>query len=185
MWGIESQLKVVRERMKLLLEAHGSDITSAAYVAAEGELLLEQGSVAKKVLLLHEGSVAIQLRRSQGEPHTLAIIQAEEILGEMGLFGNGVHSADVRVTGGPAQLTVIDGDQLLQAMLFDSDLNLEILALLCQRCLISNQLVGVLLDGITAAHARDEELLEQSCDFLRRNSHSLSAAAEHLSVLHP
>jgi len=185
MWGIESQLKVVRERMKLLLEAHGSDITSTICIAAEGELLLEQGSVAKKILLLHEGSVAIQLRRSQGEQHTLAIIQAEEILGEMGLFGNGVNSADVRVTGGPAQFTVIDGDQLLQAMLFDSDLNLEILTLLCQRCLKSNQLVGVLLDGISAAYDKDQALLMQSCDLLRRNNHSLSAAADRLSVLHP
>lgn len=158
LWGIESQRKIAQERMKLLLEAHKSDTTPTTCIAAEGELLLEQGSVAKNVLLLHEGSVAIELRRSQGEPHTLAIIQAEEIPGELGLFGNGVHSAGVLATGGPTQFTVIDGNQLLQAMLFDSDLNLEILTFLCQQYLISNQIVGVLLDGITAAHDRDQAL---------------------------
>lgn len=185
MRGIETQLKAVRERMKLLLAAHGSEISTSPHLAAEGELLLEQGAIAKTVLLLHEGSVAIELQRSQGTPHTLAIVKAEEILGEMGLFGNGVHSADVRVIGGSARLTVIDGNQLLQAMLFDSDLSMEILALICQRCLQSNQLMGLLLDGIAAAHIGDRDQLKTSCDLLRTNSHSLAEAADRLSSLHP
>ena len=183
MWGLQSQLDVVRERMKLLLEAHGNEITTTDYVAEEGELLLEQGGAADQILLLNEGSVAIQLRQSHGEPHTLTVIEAEEILGEMGLFGNGVHSADVRVVGGPAQLTVIDGNQMLQAMLFDTDLSMEILALIAQRCLKSNQMMGLLLDGIAAADARDTAALEQCCQSLRQLSHSMATAADRLSAL--
>jgi hypothetical protein len=40
---VDTQLRVVRERMKLLLEAHGDEITTTDYVAEDGELLLEQG----------------------------------------------------------------------------------------------------------------------------------------------
>ena len=183
MQGLQSQLDVVRERMKLLLEAHGNEITTTDYVAEDGELLLEQGGVADQILLLNEGSVAIQLKQTHGDPHTLTVIEAEEILGEMGLFGNGVHSADVRVVGGPAQLTVIDGNQMLQAMLFDTDLSMEILALIAQRCLRSNQMMGLLLDGIAAAHAHDTAALEKCCQSLQNLSHSMAAAADRLTAM--
>ena len=183
MWGLQSQLDVVRERMKLLLEAHGNEITTTDYVAQEGDLLLEQGETANQILLLNKGSVAIQLRQNHGTPHTLTVIEAEEILGEMGLFGNGVHSADVRVVGGPAHLTVIDGNQMLQAMLFDTDLSMEILALIAQRCLRSNQMMGLLLDGIAAAHTQDAAALEQCCQALRQLSHSMETAADRLASL--
>jgi len=169
--------------MKLLLKAHGSEITTTEHLAQDGELLLEQGGRADQILLLNEGSVAIQLRQAHGEPHTLTVIEAEEILGEMGLFGNGVHTADVRVIGGPAKLTLINGDQLLQAMLFDTDLSMEILALLCQRCLRSNQMMGLLLDGITAAHAGNTQALETSCAALRALDHSMALAADRLAVM--
>ena len=85
MWGMESQRRLVRERMKLLLEAHDSEIEPVELTAEPGELLLRQGEPAKRILLLTEGSVAIQVRQSDGLSHTLAIVEAEELLGEMGL----------------------------------------------------------------------------------------------------
>ena len=67
------------------------------FVAEEGELILEKGSIAKKNRLLTDGAVGVEHRRHKGKPHTLAKVEAEEILDEMGLFGNGGHAADERV----------------------------------------------------------------------------------------
>ena len=183
MWGIESQRSLVRERMKLLLAAHDSEIVPVEIRAEPGELLLRQGAPAEHVLLLTEGTVAIQVRQSDSHPHTLAIVEAEELLGEMGLFGNGVHSADVRVLDEPAQLIAVDGNQLLKAMLFDADLSIELLSLISQRCLQGNELVGLLLDGIKAARSGDGALLQDSCMALRHRGHSIAAAADQLEGL--
>lgn len=183
MFGIESQRRIVRERMKLLLAAHDSEIVPEEIRAEPGELLLRQGAPAERVLLLTEGTVAIQVRHSDGAPHTLAIVEAEELLGEMGLFGNGVHSADVQVIETPALLIAVDSNQLLKAMLFDADLSIELLNLISQRCLQGNELVGLLLDGIKAAHNGDRALLGQTCTALRHRRHSIATAADQLEAL--
>ena len=104
-------------------------------------------------------------------------------MGEMGLFGNGLHTADVQVLDQPAQLLAVDGDQLLKAMLFDADLSIELLNLISQRCLQGNELVGLLLDGIKAAHSGDDALLQQTCAALRRRRHSIADAADQLEAL--
>jgi CRP/FNR family transcriptional regulator, cyclic AMP receptor protein len=180
---MESQRRLVRERMKLLLAAHNSEIVPVELSAAPGELLMRQGTPAKQVLLLTEGSVAIQVRQSDDRAHTLAIVEAEEVLGEMGLFGNGLHTADVQVLDQPAQLLAVDGDQLLKAMLFDADLSIELLNLISQRCLQGNELVGLLLDGIHAAHAGDASQLKQTCSMLRQRGHAIADAADRLTAL--
>jgi CRP/FNR family cyclic AMP-dependent transcriptional regulator len=112
-------------------------------------------------------------------------VEGEELLGEMGLFGNGVHSADVQVLETPAQLIAVDSNQLLKAMLFDADLSIELLNLISQRCLQGNELVGLLLDGIEAAHNGDRALLTQTCAALRHRRHSIAAAADQLEALLP
>jgi CRP/FNR family cyclic AMP-dependent transcriptional regulator len=183
MWGIESQRNLVRERMKLLLAAHNSEIVPVDVRAQPGELLLRQGAPAEQVLLLTQGTVAIQVRQSDGQPHTLAVVEAEELLGEMGLFGDGVHSADVQVLDEPAQLLAVDSNQLLKAMLFDADLSIELLNLISQRCLQGNELVGLLLDGIKAAHSGDGDLLVRTCGALRLRGHSIASSADQLEAL--
>ncbi len=183
MWGIESQRNIVRERLKLLLAAHNSEIIPVEFRAEPGELLLCQGAQAERVLLLTEGTVAIQVRQSDGEPHTLAIVEAEEILGEMGLFGNGIHSADVLVLDTPAQLVAVESNQLLKAMLFDADLSIELLDLISQRCLQGNELVGLLLYGIKASHNGDGSLLKPTCAALRLRGHAIATAADQLEAL--
>jgi hypothetical protein len=46
---MESQHRLVRERMKLLLAAHDSEIEPVELTAAPGELLLRQGEPAKRI----------------------------------------------------------------------------------------------------------------------------------------
>jgi CRP/FNR family cyclic AMP-dependent transcriptional regulator len=183
MWGIASQRTLVRERLKLLLAGHDSEIKPVELTAEPGALLLRQGMPAEQVFLLIAGAVAIQVRQGEGEPHTMAIVEAEDLLGEVGLFGNGVHSADVRVLDAPAQLIAVDGNDLLKALLFDTDLSVELLSLISQRCLQSNDVMGLLLDGIQAAHSGDQPALERTCEALRLRDHSLARAADRLREL--
>ncbi len=160
MWGDEPELAVVRERMKLLLEIHAGELEPITREAPMGELLMRQGEPADKLMLLTRGKVAIQIHLLEPLPHTFAVIEAEELLGEMGLFGTGLHSADVRVVDGPAQVVEVSADSVLKTILFDVDLAMELLALVSHRCMRSNEVIGLLLDGIAAAHRGDTAQLE-------------------------
>ena len=183
MWGMVAQRSVVRERMKLLLTAHHSEIQQIERTAVEGEQLLQQGEPAEHVILLTAGTAAIQVHQPQGKHHTLAVVEAEELRGEIGLFGDGIHSADVTVIHDPAQLIEVNGDHLLQAMLFDTDLAIELLALLSQRCRQGNHMVNLLLDGIQAVQSGNNRLLASTCEALDNSNHALSLAATQLRLL--
>lgn len=183
MWGDELPLKLVRERMKLLLEIHHQELRPQERTAREGELLLSQGEEARSVLLLVEGRVAVQLRQSDQRPHTLAVIEAEELLGEMGLFGTGQHSTDVRVVGGDARVVEVNGDEFLRTLLFDVDLAMELLALVSQRCMRSTQVIGLLLDGIAAAQGGDAAQLASFKAAAAPLDHCLATAADRLCQL--
>jgi CRP/FNR family cyclic AMP-dependent transcriptional regulator len=183
MWGDERQRTAVRERFKGLLASHRAELAPVPRQALEGELLLAQGDRARSLLLLTEGQVAIQLRHRDHSPHTLTVLEAEELLGEMGLFGDGFHSADVRVVGGPAQLIEVESDAVLRAMLFDADLAMAMLTLLSQRCQYGNAVIGLLLDAITTATHGDGAALAAITERLRPLDHSLAAAAAQLVTL--
>ena len=183
MWGDEQQRTVVRERFKGLLDSHRAELAPVARQALEGDLVLAQGDRARSLLLLTEGQVAIQLRHRDNSPHTLTVLEAEELLGEKGLFGDGFHSADVRVVAGPAQLIEVDSDAVLRAMLFDADLAMAMLTLLSQRCQGGNAVIGLLLDAITSAAQGDAAALAAITERLRHLDHSLAAAAAQLVTL--
>ena len=181
MWDDDRQRASVRERFKLLLASHRDELAPIQRSAAAGELLLHQGGEARSLLLLTRGRVAVELRPAGEQPHTLMVLEAEELLGEMGLFGDGRHSTDVRVVDGPAELIEVDGDGFLRAMLFDIDLAMELLALLSQRCQRSNTVIGLLLDGIGAASQGDRGTLKAITAALQPLTPGLAAAA--LSLL--
>ncbi|MCP9800307.1 cyclic nucleotide-binding domain-containing protein [Synechococcus sp. RedBA-s] len=183
MWGDEPQLKVVRERMKLLLEIHHHELAPVLRQAAVGELVMRQGEPADSLMLLTRGKVAIQIRLIEAEPHTLAVIEAEELLGEMGLFGSGQHSADVRVVEGPAELVEVSGDNFLKTLLFDIDLAMEMLALVSQRCMRSNEVIGLLLDGIAASERGDSDQLDRLKTEIKPLNYCLSKAMDRLQLM--
>jgi CRP-like cAMP-binding protein len=183
MWGDEPQLKVVRERMKLLLDIHHEELAPVCRHADVGELVMRQGQTADSLMLLTRGKVAIQIRLIEAEPHTLAVIEAEELLGEMGLFGSGQHSADVRVVEGPAELVEVSGDNFLKTLLFDVDLAMEMLALVSQRCMRSNEVIGLLLDGIAASERGDTDQLGRLATEIKPLNYCLSKAMDRLLVI--
>lgn len=183
MWGDEPQLKVVRERMKLLLDIHHEELAPVRRLVASGELIMRQGDPAESLMLLTSGKVAIQVRLIEPEPHTLAVIEAEELLGEMGLFGSGQHSADVRVVEGPAELVEVSVDNFLKTLLFDVDLAMEMLALVSQRCMRSNEVIALLLSGIAAGERGDTTQLSHLEKAIQPLNYCLSTAMERLVTI--
>jgi CRP-like cAMP-binding protein len=183
MWGDELPTRSVRERLKLLLDSHRHDLRPRPREVQPGDLLLRQGEPADRLVLLTSGRVAIELRQEGGPPHILAVLEAEELLGELGLFGSGRFSADVRVVDGPASTIEVEAEAFLRTLLFDVDLAIELLALVCRRCTHSNAVVGQLLAGIAAAHDGDSGRLAAVHDTLTPLDHSLAEAARQLRSL--
>ena len=183
MWGQEPQLQRVRERLKLLLATHANELHPKSLHAQQGELLLKQDASAKHLFLLTQGKVAIEIQQQGQSPHTLTVIEAEALLGEMGLFGDGTHSADVRVVDGPAELLQINGNDLLQALIYDSELLIELLALMSERVRNTNKVITLLLDGINGACKGDAILLDKVLQDLTSLNHYISRTAQQLKKL--
>lgn len=155
MWGDEPQLLAFRERLKLLLEAHQQELNPTPITAKEGSVLFRQGDPVDTLMLLTSGKVALDVHEGN-ERHTLEVVEAVKLLGEMGFFANGQHYADFRVVDGAAELLALPGD-LLQAMLVDSDLAVEMLALVSVHCRRGSRVIGLLLSGIEAVHDHETE----------------------------
>ena len=183
MWGDEPQLRAFRERLKLLLVAHQQELNPKKVIAAEGDVLFHQGDSVETLMLLTEGRVAVDIHQGN-EVHTLAEVESVELLGEVGFFANGKHYADFRVVKGHAELLAIQGEALLQAMLFDTDLVVEMLSLVSERCRRGNQVIAMLLSGINAVHDDCPEQIEQSMTELGGVHFCIAKASRQLQKMH-
>ena len=182
MWGDEPQLQAFRERLKLLLIAHQQELNPEQIVAAEGDILFHQGDSVETLMLLTQGRVAVDIHYGD-KIHTLAEVEAVELLGEVGFFANGKHYADFRVVGEHAELLAIPGQALLQAMLFDTDLVVEMLSLVSERCRRGNQVIAMLLSGIEAVHDDSQEKIEQATTELGGIHFCIAKASKQLQKL--
>ena len=185
MGAIEPQLEAIRARLSQLLSTHLSQLSTVTSTHASGEIVIEQGAPAQQLFLVSSGVLAVEVVEEGKPARVLAMVRTGEILGEMGLFGDHCHSAQVRVEEGPATLLAARSDDLLQALLFDSELALEMLALSSARCRQANQNQALLLDAIQALSDGSPDDLEQCCQAMTRGSASLSRAAAQLRRLHP
>ena len=104
--------------------------------------------------------------------------------GEVGFFANGKHYADFRVVKGHAELLAIQGEALLQAMLFDTDLVVEMLSLVSERCRRGNQVIAMLLSGINAMHDDCPERIEKSMTELGGVHFCIAKASRQLQKMH-
>ena len=128
--------------------------------AAEGEVLFRQGESVETLMLLTHGSVAVDIHHGD-ELHTLAEVEAVELLGEIRFFANGKHCADFPIVNDDAELLAIPGQALLQSMLSDTDLAVEMLSVVSERCRRANQVIAHLLSGINATYDDSPERIEQ------------------------
>ena len=182
MWGDEPQLQAFRERLKLLLAAHQQELNPEKVIAAEGDVLFHQGDSVETLMLLTQGRVAVDVHHGD-QIHTLAEVEAVELLGEVGFFANGKHYADFRVVEGPAELLAIPGQALLQAMLFDTDLVVEMLSLVSERCRRGNQVIAMLVSGIEAVHDDAQDRVEQAAAELGGIHFCVAKASKQLQQL--
>lgn len=182
MWGDEPQLQAFRERLTLLLEAHQQELNPQTVTASEGDVLFRQGDPVDTLMLLNKGRVAMVVHRGD-EMHTLAVMEAVELLGEVGFFANGKHYTDFRVVDGPAELLAIPGEKLLQAMLFDTDLVVEMLSLVSERCRRGSRVISMLLSGIEAVHLNKKERLALATEELGGVHFCIAKAGRQLNSL--
>ncbi len=177
------QLEVMRSRLRLLLNVHMDQLQPEILRPGLDEVVIEQGAVAESLLLVNQGRLAVEVNQSAAPTRTLAVVKAGDLLGEMALFGDGHHTARVRVIDTPAELLRISRDALLQAVLFDSELTAAILELSLERCRSSNRWTSLLLSAISACAESNAPALESICDQLRHGPSSISDAATLLKRL--
>lgn len=178
------QLNQIRDRLRMLLNTHLSTVSHQTLTAAMGEVLIQQDSTAERVLLVQTGELKVERCEEGGTPQVIAHIGPNELVGEMALIGDEHHSATVTVSSGPAEILVVQADDLLQAAIYDSDLVMELLALSSNRCRQTNTHLTLILEALQALdHAHDSKL-ERCCSELERCSdQTLSSAAQRLRRL--
>ena len=160
------QITHLKERLSVLLSTHLTNLPHQFLKAASGDVLMKQDEPAKRVLLIKSGELRIERIEDVGTAKVIAVVGANELVGEMGLIGEPYHSATVTVHQGPAEFIAIQSDDLLQAALYDSDLVMELLALCSSRCRQTNRHLALLLEALHAIRNRDHEALEQCCNRL-------------------
>jgi CRP-like cAMP-binding protein len=168
----------------MLLSTHLSALKHTTLKPAIGEVVIQQDTPAERVLVVQAGELRVERTESGGKPQLIATIGPDEMVGEMALIGDQRHSATVTVSRGPAELLVLQADELLQAAIYDSDLVMELLALSSHRCRQTNHHLALLLEGLEALSTKNAHLLQQCCEELDKASdQALSATAQQLRHL--
>ena len=134
-------------------------------------------------LLLTKGHVAVNIHHGD-ELHTLAEMEAVELHGEVGFFANGKQCADCLVVNEPAELLALPDQALLEAILSDSDLVVEMLSLVSERCRRGSPVIALLLSGIEARQSNAQERLEETTKELGGLHFHIAKASRQLQQLH-
>ena len=178
------QLNQMRDRMRMLLSTHLSTLNHQTLTASVGEVLIHQGSPAERVLLVQTGEFIVERCEEGGTPQEIARIGPGELVGEMALVGNQHHSATIIVSRGPAEVLVVQANELLKAAIYDSDLVMELLALSSNRCRQTNRQLALVLEALEALEQEHISTLERCCDALESGfDPALSSAAKRLMRL--
>ena len=162
MTGDQAETNRVRERLKVLLSTHLTELEHTILRPELGDVVMEEGAKAERVLLVMAGKLSVEVKDAHGHPQIVAIVGTDDLVGEMGLVGDYRHRATVRVNEGPAELPAVQADDLLKATLFDNEWVMELLALSSERYQQSNHHLGLLIEGLETIHDGNERL-EQSC----------------------
>lgn len=178
------QLTQVRDRLRMLVTTHLSRVNHQTIMAAEGEVVVQQDSPAEKVLLVKTGQLKVERCEEGGTPQVIAHIGPNELIGEMALIGDQFHSATVSVTHGPAEILMVQANDLVQAAIYDSDLVMELLALSSNRCRQTNRHLALILEALEALEQNHASAVKRCCQKLEQSSEAtLSVAAERLRQL--
>ena len=178
------QLRLMRARLRMLLGTHPATPNHQTLVAAVGDVVIKQDAPAERVLLVRTGELQVERCEAGGTPQVIARIGPDELVGEMALIGDQHHSATVTVSRGPAEILVVQSNDLLQAAIYDSDLVMELLALSSSRCRQTNRHLTLILEALEALDQQHSSALERCCNELERGCNpALFSAARRLKGL--
>ena len=155
-------LRKVRVRLPMLVSTHLSAINHRTLRPSVGDVVMQQGALAERVLVVQAGELSVQRTEAGGQPRLIATVGP----GEMALMGDQTHSATVTVSRGPAELLEVSADDLLQAAVYDSELILELLALSSHRCRETSRHLALILESLDALNQRDHFTLQRCCEEL-------------------
>ena len=159
-------LRKVRVRLPMLVSTHLSAINHRTLRPSVGEVVMQQGALAERVLVVQTGELSVQRTEAGGQPRLIATVGPGEMAGEMALMGDQTHSATVTVSRGPAELLEVSADDLLQAAVYDSELIVELLALSSHRCRETSRHLALILESLDALNQRDHFTLQRCCEEL-------------------
>ena len=159
-------LRKVRVRLPMLVSTHLSAINHRTLRPSVGDVVMQQGALAERVLVVQTGELSVQRTEAGGQPRLIATVGPGEMAGEMALMGDQTHSATVTVSRGPAELLEVSADDLLQAAVYDSELILELLALSSHRCRETSRHLALILESLDALNQRDHSTLQRCCEEL-------------------
>ena len=178
------QLRKVGMRLPMLVSTHLSAITHRTLRPSVGNVVMQQGSLAERVLVVQAGELSVERTEAGGQPWLIATVGPGEMAGEMALMGDQTHSATVTVSRGPAELLEVKAADLLQAAVYDSDLVIELLALSSHRCRETSRHLALILESLDALSNSDDSRLKQCCKELDKSyGPCLSNSAELLKQL--
>ncbi len=178
------ELRKMRDRLPMLVSTHLSAINHRTLHPSVGDVVMQQGTLAERVLVVQSGELSVERTEAGGKPRLLATVGPGEMAGEMALMGDQTHSATVTVSRGPAELLEVKADDLLQAAVYDSDLVIELLALSSHRCRETSRHLALILESLDALSNSDHSTLKQCCEELEKDDgQCLSNSADQLKQL--
>ncbi len=178
------ELRKMRVRLPMLVSTHLAAINHRTLRPSIGEVVMQQGTLAERVLVVLAGELSVKRTEAGGQSRLIATVGPGEMAGEMALMGDQTHSATVTVSRGPAELLEVKADDLLQAAVYDSDLIIELLALSSHRCRETSRHLALILESLDALNTQDHSTLKRCCEELERDyGQSLSSSADLLQQL--
>ena len=186
-------LRKVRVRLPMLVSTHLSAINHRTLRPSVGDVVMQQGALAERVLVVQAGELSVQRTEAGGQPRLIATVGPGEMAGEMALMGDQTHSATVTVSRGPAELLEVSADDLLQAAVYDSELIVELLALSSHRCRETSRHLALILESLDALNQGDHSTLQRCCEeldkedgqFFSNSSDQLKQLAEKIQPTQP
>ena len=179
----QNQIERIKDKISFLLSTHKDIISKEKIIFNSNEFLIHQGEPAMKIMLINSGVLAVEVYDSNKKPQVVAKVTQGEIIGEMGLFGESLHTASVRVVEGPAEIEIISNNDLLGALMFDSELVLEILQLSTERCKKSNAMLSNMFSAIKAFNLNNVDQLEECIENMDQNFIGFNAIRNELRLL--
>ena len=125
-------------RKSELFQAFGPDDMARVVAAAgrqrlqRGEVVFAEGDLADRMFVVRFGRVAISKRQADGKESIVALMEAGDLFGEMGLFDGDLHSSWARVLE-PTELVVVPYDPLHEVLEERPALLWPVLAMLARR----------------------------------------------------